>query len=473
MFKEEAKDYFDRLAREYPEWKRRNLYYYSKLTQFYRKVIPPGKDVLDIGCRDGELLKAVEPLTGVGIDVSEGMIEIARRNCSHLRFFPMKSESIELEGKFDYIIMSNVIGYISDLWLLFEQIKPLTKFNTEIVISSSNPLMEPLLKLGERLGMKSSEGPVNRFYMEDIMNLLRLNDFGIVDWGHELSLPRRIPLVSEMVNRYASKVRFLRNFSFLQYIIARPGRTMARAESLSCSVVIPCHNEKENIRECVGRVPLLGKATEIVIVDDGSTDSTADEVKKFIGKNPDKNLKLISHFPNRGKGFAVREGFKAASGDILMILDADMAVSPEELTRFFKPIVEGKAEAVNGTRMVYMMEKQAMPYLHLFGNKIFSIIFTWLMGQRITDTLCGTKAIFRKDFRRMEIGRCPWGDFDILLGIAKLRLKMVEMPVHYKARRAGKSKMKTFRHGLLLIETCLYGFKELKLKKWFKKRKSL
>ena len=471
MFKKEAKDYFDGLAREYPEWKQKNLYYYAKLTQFYKRVIPPGKDVLEIGCRDGELLKAVEPLKGIGIDVSKGMIEIARRNYPHLNFFFMKSESIELEGKFDYIIISNVIGYVSDLWLLIEQIKPLTKSSTRIIISSSNPLTEPLVKLGEMLGLKSSEGPANRFYMEDVMNLLRLNDFGIVGWGYELPLPRKIPLISEMINRHACRVRCLRNLSFLQYIIARPEKTVVRAELFSCSVIIPCHNEKENIRECVERVPSLGKATEIVIVDDGSTDSTTDEVKRFAGRNPGKDLKLISHFPNRGKGFAVREGFKAASGDVLMILDADMAVPPEELTRFFKPIVEGKAKAVNGTRMIYTMEKQAMPYLHLLGNKIFSIIFTWLVGQRLTDTLCGTKAILKKDFKRMKMGRCPWGDFDILLGVAKLGLKMVEMPVHYKARKAGRSKMKTFRHGLVLLEMCAYGFRELKLKKWFGKGK--
>ncbi len=465
MFRKEARDYFEGLAREYPGWKQKNLYYYSKLTQFYKRVIPPGKDVLEIGCRDGELLKAVEPRNGIGIDASEEMIEIAKRNCSGLSFFPLK-DSLELEGKFDYIIMSNVIGYVSDLWLLFEQIKPLTKPDTKIIISGSNPLMEPLIKLGEILGLKSFEGPVNRFYPEDIINLLRLNDFEIADWGYELPLPKKVPFLSEMMNRYASRVRFWRNLSFLQYIIARPGENISGGKFFSCSVIIPCHNEKENIGECIERVPSLGKATEIVIVDDGSTDSTVAEVRKIRRKNPGRDLKLISHFPNRGKGFTVREGFKAASGDVLMILDADMAVPPEELPRFFRPIADGKAEAVNGTRMVYMMEKQAMPYLHLFGNKIFSLIFTWLMGRRITDTLCGTKAILRKDFERMEMGRCPWGDFDILVGISKLGLKMVEMPVHYKVRKAGKSKMKTFRHGLLLVGMCLYGFKELKLKKW-------
>jgi len=240
-------------------------------------------------------------------------------------------------------------------------------------------------------------------------------------------------------------------------------------EPLSCSVIIPCFNEAENIRECIERIPAMGHFTEIIVVNDGSVDGTSQIVREM--QSGCQDLRIISYSPNRGKGYAVRRGFEAALGDVLMILDADMSVLPEELPRFLSSLEEGKAEAVNGTRMVYPMEGQAMPYLHLFGNKIFSIIFTWLMGRRLTDTLCGTKAILREDFKKMEMGRCPWGDFDILLGVAKLGLKMVEVPVHYKARRAGKSKMRTFRHGLLLIGMCLYGLKELKLKKWFRKER--
>ena len=234
-------------------------------------------------------------------------------------------------------------------------------------------------------------------------------------------------------------------------------------KDFSCSVIIPCHNEEESIAECVNRVPKMGRFTEIIVVDDGSTDRTKDVVQVLLSRY--NNLRLISYSPNKGKGFAVRKGFEEARGEVLMILDADMAVSPEELPLFFSPIAKGEAEAVNGTRLIYPMEKGAMTSLRHFGNKIFALVFTWLMKGRVTDTLCGTKAILKRDYRRMQMGRCPWGDFDILIGIAKLNLKMKEVPVHYKRRRKGKSKMRIFKDGGVFLRMCWHGVKELKLKR--------
>ena len=235
------------------------------------------------------------------------------------------------------------------------------------------------------------------------------------------------------------------------------------SDSLSCSVIIPCHNEEENIAECIQRTPDIGKFTEIVVVDDGSTDRTGEVVKEIASHN--KNVRLVSLHPNQGKGSAVRAGFNAAQGDVLMILDADMTVEPEELPRFFAPLKKGEARAVNGSRMIYPMEKGAMGKVRYLGNIIFGRIFSFLMGQRLTDTLCGTKVIFKEDYRKMEMGRCPWGDFDILIGIAKLGLKMVEVPVHYKRRKAGESKMKVLHHGMILFKMCWYAFKKLKLER--------
>jgi len=233
-------------------------------------------------------------------------------------------------------------------------------------------------------------------------------------------------------------------------------------KDFSCSVIIPCHNEEENIAECIERIPKMGNFTEIIVVDDGSTDKTKDVVQKMLA-NPN-NLKLISYSPNKGKGFAVRKGFDEAKGDVLMILDADMSVPPEELPLFFSPIAKGEAEAVNGTRLIYPMEKGAMSHFRHFGNKIFALIFAWWMKRRITDTLCGTKAILKKHYERIQMGRCPWGDFDILIGIAKLNLKMKEIPIHYKRRRKGKSKMRIFKDGGVFLRMCWYGVKELKLR---------
>lgn len=239
--------------------------------------------------------------------------------------------------------------------------------------------------------------------------------------------------------------------------------------SLSCSVIIPCYNEEGNIEKCIQRVPSLGRFTEIVVVDDGSTDNTRGVVEELMKKR--KALKFISYKPNRGKGYAVKRGMDIAKGDVLIILDADMAVEPEELPRFFQPIEEGKAEAVTGTRLLLPMEPGAMSRFRRLGNRVFSLIFTWLMEMKITDTLCGTKALRKVDYEKIQMGRCPWGDFDILLGIAKLKLRLVEVPVRYKRRKAGQSKMKTFRHGLVLLRMCFLGFKELKWRKWWGRKK--
>ncbi len=466
---EESRKHFQQIANQYDKWKKKNAYYYSQLKRLFSSFIPPGSDVLEIGCGTGDILNSVNPRKGLGVDISPRMLDIAKAKYPHLSFTVCEAENLKVEGKYDYVIMSDLIEHLSDVWKAIGELKKVTNPQTRLIISFINPFWEPLLMLGERLGLKMPEGAHNRLLSEDIINLLALHDFTVEDKGYRVLIPKNIPGISDFLNRYAPHIPLLRNYCFVQYLIARPTVAKVKGRGLSSSIIIPCFNEAANIKSCINRVPACGKPTEIIVVDDGSVDGTSRVVQEM--RSECKNLRIISYSPNRGKGYAVRKGFEAASGDVLMILDADMAVPPEELPRFLLPLEEGKAEVVNGTRMVYPMEGQAMRQLHLWGNKIFSIIFTWLVGQRLTDTLCGTKVILKKDFERMKMGRCPWGDFDILLGVAKLGLKMVEMPVHYKTRKAGKSKMKTFRHGLVLLGMCAYGFKELKLKKWFGKGK--
>lgn len=165
----------------------------------------------------------------------------------------------------------------------------------------------------------------------------------------------------------------------------------------------------------------------------------------------------------------MRKGFAAAQNDILMILDSDLTVPPEDLPKFYQALTEGRGEFINGTRLVYPMEKQAMRTLNIMGNKVFSWIFTWLLGQRIKDTLCGTKVLFREDYLRIAAGRSyfgdfdPFGDFDLLFGAAKLNLKIVEVPIRYRARVYGDIKIDRFRHGWLLLKMCIVALRKLKL----------
>ena len=191
-------------------------------------------------------------------------------------------------------------------------------------------------------------------------------------------------------------------------------------------------------------------------MDDGSTDRTADIVKEI--QKSKENVRLISYSPNKGKGNAVRTGFESAQGDILIILDADMSVLPEELTKFYNVLASHQAEFVNGTRMVYNMEFGAMKFLNYTGNKVFGIILSFVIGQRNTDTLCGTKAFYKADYLNFRMGKCPWGDFDLLFEAGKMKLKTVEIAVRYYPRLKGASKMKAFRHGVQLLKMCWHGF---------------
>jgi hypothetical protein len=329
--------------------------------------------------------------------------------------------------------MVDLIEHLDDIYSTFINMKKVCSPSTKLLITSINPSWMLPLHLLEKMKLKMPEGPHNWLSLDDIGNLLMLADFNASESYHRI-------------------------FGLVQILVANllPAR---KTKNMSASIIIPSYNEEENILECIKRIGIKDK--EIIVVDDGSSDKTSEMVEKY-----GNGVKLVSYKPNMGKGHAVKMGFDAATKDILVILDADMSVPPEELNRFIMPIEEGKADFVNGTRLIYPLEEAAMNDLHMIGNKIFGNFFSYIIGQRITDTLCGTKSFRREDYRKkIELRERSWPDFDMLFGAAKNGLKIVEMPVHYKKRVAGSSKMKTFRHGWLLIKMCIRGFIELKIKR--------
>ena len=450
-----VRDHYNSIARDYDQYKRRNNYYYSFLKRFISAIIPEDSKVLEIGCATGELLDYVRPKYGLGIDIAENMVSQAKIKSPHLHFICSDIENLSVSEKFEYIIVSNLLDYLPDLWIFFSELKKFTTSDSKIIINTINPLWEGLMRLGSKIGLRTPDCTRNFVTNNDVLNLLYLQDYNIIEKGYRLIIPKNIPFISSFMNAVIAKIPVINNLCFVQYIIAKPKSESIK--KMSCSVVIPCLNEEENIVECVKRVPQMGEFTETIVVDDGSTDKTSEVVQKHFAGLP--NIKLITFPSNRGKVWAVKAGFDSAKGDVLMILDADMTVPPEELVKFFKPLQEKKAEFVNGSRMLYPMEQNAMKMLNYLGNKFFGILLSLIMGQRNTDTLCGTKAMLKKHYQHMRVGFDPWGDFDFLFESARMKLKTVEMPIHYASRVGGESKMKTFSHTWNLIKACYRGLK--------------
>jgi glycosyltransferase involved in cell wall biosynthesis len=257
------------------------------------------------------------------------------------------------------------------------------------------------------------------------------------------------------------------NLGLVNIITAKPD--YVKASDLSVSIIIPARNEKGNIQSAIERLPSFGKSQELIFVEGHSSDGTYEEIVKVKNDNPDKDIHLLKQ-SEKGKGNAVREGFDKASGEVLMILDADLTTPPEDLPKFYNAIAEGKGDFINGCRLVYPMEKDAMRFLNLLGNKFFSLFFSYLLGQRLKDTLCGTKVLFKSDYEKIKKNRAyfgdfdPFGDFDLIFGAAKLNLKITEIIVRYKERLYGSTQINRFRHGLLLIKMSLFAAFKIKFR---------
>ncbi len=466
--KDVLRELLDAQAPDSDRWRRKNRYYYEEVERIVRFHTPQDASVLEIGCGTGDLLAALEPSRGVGIDISPKAVEIARTRHPLLTFHVGDAEDLPLTEQFDYVILSDVIGYLDDVQRAFEQLNRVCHPRTRVILTYFNYLWEPVLRAGERLGIKRPQPNQNWLSLADLQNLLSLAGFDAVSMGYKVLLPVRVPLLSPLCNRVLANLPLLRKLCLVETIIARPAPVHVPEETLSCSVVVPARNERGNVENAVRRIPAMGRHTEIVFVEGNSHDGTAEEIERGIAAYPDRDVKLLRQGSGVGKGDAVRKGFSAAAGDVLMILDADLTMPPEELPKFLKALCSGRGEFVHGSRLVYPMEKQAMRFLNTLGNKFFSLAFTWLLDQRFKDTLCGTKVLSRRDYERIAAGRSyfgdfdPFGDFDLIFGAAKLDLKIVEIPIRYRERTYGTTQISRFRHGWLLLRMCRFALRQIK-----------
>jgi len=457
-------------------------YFHAEVERFVQQQVPPGSSVLHVGCGSGRLLAGLRPRRGVGIDFSHAALMRARERYPELSFIEADAEELPLEAAFDYVVLSDVLGDLVDVWRALRGLTGTLRRGSRIVIVYYNFLWEPILKLAELLGLKRPQLYQNWLALADIANLIDLNGLEVVAEGYRLLLPIRVPLLSSLCNRVLAKLPFVRKLCLLSYAIARPVPKVVPERILTCSVIIPTRNEAGNVAAAVERTPAMGAHTEIIFVDGDSTDGTVERIEQEMTRYAGtKDIKLIHQVPRGseghrgpkmlrlGKGDAVRKGFAAARGDVLMILDGDLTVAPEDLPMFLTVLAEGRAEVVNGSRLVYPLEKESMRFLNMVANKAFGLVFTWALGQRVKDTLCGTKALRRSDYGKILAARehfgdfDPFGDFDLLFAAAKSNLRIVDLPIRYHARTYGEVKIQRWRHGLLLARMSWIAVRKLKL----------
>jgi ubiquinone/menaquinone biosynthesis C-methylase UbiE len=465
--KETLHQYFENLAPKRDRWKRRNRFYHKILEKHIAFIIPEGSLVLELGCGTGDLLNAVKPLVGVGVDFSEKMVERAATKYPHLKFVHADAAEYSTKQEFDYIILSDLLTSLWDIQLVLKNARRLAGLRTKIIISTYNFMWEPLLRFLELLHFKARQPIQNWLTPGDIKNLLELEELELIKIERKLMFPKYIPVFNLIVNGFLANLPGLNRLNLIQLFTARP--RMHGNKSFSVSIVVPARNEEGNIENAIRLTPEFGSNQEFIFIEGNSSDGTYNEILRVKGAYPAKDIKVMKQ-TGKGKGNAVREAFDVASGDILMILDADLTTPPEDLPKFYEAIAHNHGEFINGCRLVYPMEKQAMRFLNYLGNKFFSWFFTYLLGQRLKDTLCGTKVLFRTDYELIRKNRRyfgdfdPFGDFDLLFGAAKLNLKITEVIVRYRERTYGSTQISRFKHGWLLLRMSLFAARKLRFR---------
>ncbi len=464
--KQALRAHFNACAAGREEWEQRARAYHDDQARYFKFLVPEGLRVLEIGSGLGNLLAMLKPARGVGIDLSPEMVRKAAQRHPTLEFRIGDVETVDIAETFDIIILADVVGHLLDVDATLRRLRQACAAHTRIIVSYYNYLWEPILRLCERFGWKMPQPEQSWLSPEDIANLLRLADFEVVKTERRLLLPKAIPFLSPLCNKVLAHLPGFRTLCLSHYVVARP-RIRRSERPYSTTIVIPCRNERGNIEPALKRIPRFGGHQQIIFVDGQSTDGTPEEIRRLIAVYPGKDITLLTQ-DGKGKGDAVRKGFAQATGDVLMILDADLTMPPEALPKFYEALASGKGEFINGCRLVYPMESHAMRALNLIGNKFFGLAFSGLLNQRIKDTLCGTKVLFRCDYERIAAGRQyfgdfdPFGDFDLLFGASKLNLHIIEVPIRYQARAYGSTNIQRFAHGWLLLKMTVYGFFRLK-----------
>jgi SAM-dependent methyltransferase len=461
--------HWDQLSFKKGNPRRIGAFYHKLLHHYYRLVVPPGMRVLELGCGQGDLLAALKPSLGLGLDFAPGMLRVAKKRHPDLLFVRADAHAVPLNCKFDVIILSDLVNDLWDVQRVLNQIHPFCHPGTRIVLNFHNHLWRIPLSVVKFLGLGAETLEQNWFSPNDVENLLNLSGLESITRKQLILTPLRMGVLERLANRLLVHFIPFKWLALTTLIVARPRqeRCGGSFQKPRVTVVIPARNEAGNIEDILRRVPEMGRETELVFVEGHSTDETLTAIENAIRKYESRKCRLLQQ-KGKGKGDAVRMGFEAANGDVLMILDADLTVPPEDLPRFCDALVGGRGEFINGVRSVYPMQDRSMRFLNMMGNKFFSLVFSWLLHQPVKDTLCGTKVLWKTDYQKIAANRKrfgdfdPFGDFDLLFGAAALNLKIAEIPIRYRSRTYGETNIDRWRHGWLLLKMVWFAAKRLK-----------
>jgi SAM-dependent methyltransferase len=453
--------------------RRTGRFYHSLLQRYYRFLIPPGLTILELGCGQGDLLNILAPEVGVGVDFSIPMIKQAQEKYPHLDFVCADVHQLAFSARFDIIILSDLVNDLWDVQSVLAGIRPLCHAGTRIIINFFNNIWRIPFELARKCHLAADMLDQNWLTPMDIFNLLRLSGFEPLGNRTRILFPARCPLLEAPANRFLINFLPFQWFGLTNYIVARPlSPPENRCHPLSTpvvSIIVPAKNEAGNIPDLLQQTKLPGYDMELIFIEGGSTDGTEEAIRHAINESSNRNIRFIKQ-PGQGKGDAVRAGFNRATGDILVILDADMTVPPECLPRFIEALATGKGEFINGVRLVYPLEDQSMRFLNMVFNKAFGLLLSWLLDQPVKDTLCGTKALWKKDYEKMKQNpdglslMDPFGDFDLLFNAARINLKIIDLPVRYRRRTYGMTKIRRWRHGWILLKLVFLAARRIKFR---------
>lgn len=432
---------------------------------YLRHCIPQGNSVLEVGCGAGALCEELPARTYTGLDLSAAALAEARRDHPDARFIEGKGETHAFCEAYDSILVSDTLNEAADVQAMLKNLHNAAIAETRLIINAHSTIWRPVLGMARIIGLKPARPTQNWLSHSDILNLLDLSGWELVRSESRMLVPHELGGLGVLINRYIAP--FLPWFCLCLLLVARQKPVARNADQVTVTVIIPARNEAGNIEAAVQRIPPMGKSTEILFVEGHSQDGTWDKIQHIIAAYPDHCIRAYQQ-TGTGKGDAMRLGYAKATGDLLMILDADLTVPPEDLPKFFEAVVSGQAELANGVRLVYPMQDSAMRFLNMCGNKFFSLLFSWLLSIHIKDTLCGTKVFLKTHYQQIELNRSffgdfdPFGDFDLLFGAAKLNLRIRDIPIRYQSRTYSETQIDRWRDGLLLLRMCGYAAKKLK-----------